>query len=327
MICPNCHREVPDTAKACGYCGHWLAPVNGKESTIEMPGDKPTVEAPGDEPTVLADKPKSSPPWLWIGPGVAVLVVVVAVAAGAITLFAGVDTKATVATAIAATEQAKAGAVQPAEEPTKSPPPTRTPRPTPPPLASLSSVPEPDIPIYDDFEDGVISKSWYDPKWSATEGRQVTYEVDESEGVLHFDVVNDTNIDRWGHFVTARGQKLQEIYMSITIEEITGNGGLGLVVHSSNAWYVVDVWPDGISLSSNKQPWKTVQNTTCCPTTHLLGARVDGTEIHFYIDDNLVASLPESENLENSGVFIFGDQKSKMNGYVDNVWIRFVEAK
>jgi hypothetical protein len=78
MICPNCKRDVPDTAKACGYCGHWLA--------ADETG--PTVEVHEEaEATVALPEEKGRPPWLWIGVGLAVVALVVAV--GALAFLAG----------------------------------------------------------------------------------------------------------------------------------------------------------------------------------------------------------------------------------------------
>jgi hypothetical protein len=69
MICPNCKRDVPDTAKACGYCGHWLAAEDAR----------PTVEAPDESgATVALPEEKGRSPWLWIGVGLGVVALVVA---------------------------------------------------------------------------------------------------------------------------------------------------------------------------------------------------------------------------------------------------------
>lgn len=150
--------------------------------------------------------------------------------------------------------------------------------------------------------------------------------MSESNGVLHFNIINDTSIDRWGHFLTGRDRKLQEIWMSITIEEAIGSGGsLGLFVGSST-WYQVEVTAtDGIVLNSGEHPYKTLQNAKCCPSTHLLGIRADGTQIHFYVDGNIVSSFSEIEGLWDPGVIISGGKNSRISGYVDDVWIKFAE--
>jgi hypothetical protein len=57
----------------------------------------------------------------------------------------------------------------------------------------------------------------------------------------------------------------------------------------------------------------------------LLGARVDGTQIHFYVDGDLVISFPEAGLLQDPGFAMGVDGRSTLNGYVDDVWIEFVE--
>jgi hypothetical protein len=55
MVCPNCKRDVPDTARACGYCGHWLAEDEAG----------PTVEVPQEEgATVALPQESGRQPWL-----------------------------------------------------------------------------------------------------------------------------------------------------------------------------------------------------------------------------------------------------------------------
>ena len=107
MICPNCQREVPDTAKACGYCGQWLVD--------EV--DEPTVKLEEESTTVGPAETRGGPPWLWIGIGVGVLALVLV---GLLAFLAGrgggtVDTEATVAAAVAATQQAGAAGADAAE--------------------------------------------------------------------------------------------------------------------------------------------------------------------------------------------------------------------
>lgn len=208
--------------------------------------------------------------------------------------------------------------------PTATPAPTNTPRPTPTPTLPPTPVPTPSIPLYDDLADGVVDGSWYDPGWETVQ--PVDFTVTQGDGVFHFDIVNDTSIDRWGYFYTAVNRPMQEIYMSVTIEGGTGFGGIGLAVNSPSDWYALEVRvTDAISLNSSKQSWKVIQNTPCCPSTHILGAKVDGTQIDLYVDGNVVASFPETENLTNFNISIVGNKKSILSGYVDDVWIRFAE--
>jgi hypothetical protein len=46
MICPNCHKEIPDSAKVCGYCGQRLQPA--------APASQPPLPARGVIPIPAA---------------------------------------------------------------------------------------------------------------------------------------------------------------------------------------------------------------------------------------------------------------------------------
>jgi hypothetical protein len=59
MICTNCGNEVPDTAKACGYCGHHL-----KE--VIKPAPVPTTfPTPAPISSLPATSKSKAPGWLW----------------------------------------------------------------------------------------------------------------------------------------------------------------------------------------------------------------------------------------------------------------------
>ena len=123
MICPNCKREVPDSAKACGYCGTWLA--EDRDATDQV--------AEETAATITLPEEKGRSPWLWIGVGLVALIVVVAI--GGLAFFAlrdgeEVDTEATIAAAVAATAEAEATGAGAPETPTSAPAPTPAPTPT-----------------------------------------------------------------------------------------------------------------------------------------------------------------------------------------------------
>ena len=157
MICPNCQREVPDTAKACGYCGQWLVD--------EV--DEPTVKLEEESTTVGPAETGGGPPWLWIGIGVGVLALVLLV--GLLAFLAGRgggtgDTEATVAAAVAATQQAVAADAGAAETDPLEPPAV-----PPEPPAELREAPPPDpeahLPLYDDFNDSDLDGSYNQGLW------------------------------------------------------------------------------------------------------------------------------------------------------------------
>lgn len=145
MICPNCQKEVPDTARACGYCGYWLA------------GEKFAPSHPEVDSAVLVSETGPNPPWIWIGLGAMVVVTIV----GLIIFMIGqghqptrlptassgatVDVEATIAAAIAATEQAKANLTKltKASTETSKPAPTDTPTQKPTNTPTFTSTPQP----------------------------------------------------------------------------------------------------------------------------------------------------------------------------------------
>jgi phosphate transport system substrate-binding protein len=114
LICPNCKRQVPDTARACGYCGHWLSDETA--ATVQVPADTGATVAPPKE--------KGRSPWLWIGAGLAVLALVAAV--GILAFLAlrdgeEMDTEATIAAAVAAPGEAEAMGAGAPERPAPTP--------------------------------------------------------------------------------------------------------------------------------------------------------------------------------------------------------------
>ncbi len=186
-----------------------------------------------------------------------------------------------------------------------------------------TSIPTPAIPLYDDFENGVIDETWYDPKWEGTQA--IDFEVTESDGALRFSALNDTSSYRLGKLLTGKNQILQELYMFVTVEEITRDGSFGLFVNSSGGdWFNLFIQKNKIALNSKRQSEKTIQTIQCCPSTHLLGAKVDKAEVNFYVDGELVATLPKNGNLENPG-FEISTSNGMLKAYVDKVWIRFAE--
>ena len=72
MRCPYCGSEVPDTARACGHCGQWLA------------------VGPAVPPPAAVPPKRSLPGWVWGLVGGAIVVVVVVVVVVGVLLAMGV---------------------------------------------------------------------------------------------------------------------------------------------------------------------------------------------------------------------------------------------
>lgn len=156
MICPNCKREVPDTAKACGYCGHWLADEG--ETTVQVPEEPAT--------TVARPQEKGRSPVLWIGVGLVALILIAIVVIGALALRPGrgseADVAARLAVALAGTQTAQARAALPAEAATPEPPPPPTQAFTP---EQTGTTAPGDISVYDDFNDPAHNGGYNQTQW------------------------------------------------------------------------------------------------------------------------------------------------------------------
>ncbi len=184
MICPNCQKEVPDTAKACGYCGQWLA------------GETKPAAAPAQNPT-----PKSLP-WLSIGLGLVALVL-----AGVIVYLLGRDGGQVNAEATVLPAETSAGltAAVVALEPTATPKPhtptsrpptdtptlqptvtpkpptdTPTPRPTPTPTATIDADPM----VYDNFNNPAFDGSLNTGRWERKIPWGEGCTVEQHDGVM-----------------------------------------------------------------------------------------------------------------------------------------------
>jgi len=139
MICPNCNREVPDIAKACGYCGHWLA-ADDVGPTIEVADESGA--------TVALPEEKGRSPWLWIGVGLVVVILIAAIAALVLLLGGGGQAETPSQAAATATPTAGADAA-PAT------------------LAPVAAAPEAPaaIPLYDDFDDPALDGRYNQTQW------------------------------------------------------------------------------------------------------------------------------------------------------------------
>jgi hypothetical protein len=56
MFCSNCGKEIPDTSKVCGYCGHKIPTI------VHQPQSVPQTESKPALPPSAAAKPTSKPP-------------------------------------------------------------------------------------------------------------------------------------------------------------------------------------------------------------------------------------------------------------------------
>ncbi len=71
MQCPNCQREVPDTAKVCGYCGTRLQSAAPTFETLQVTAEEPALGEITTESSARSNA-KTTPWWVWTLPVAAV---------------------------------------------------------------------------------------------------------------------------------------------------------------------------------------------------------------------------------------------------------------
>jgi hypothetical protein len=69
MICTNCGKEVPDSAKVCGYCGHLLKAIPAVQ----------VITNPAVLPLTQVSQKRHFPIWVWIAAPLILLVIIVGV--------------------------------------------------------------------------------------------------------------------------------------------------------------------------------------------------------------------------------------------------------
>jgi hypothetical protein len=73
MFCPNCGKEIPNTAKVCGYCGNKVPLKVEAPPLIIEPKPKPSTPLPSPKPTPATVKTQEAKPgkstgmlkWAW----------------------------------------------------------------------------------------------------------------------------------------------------------------------------------------------------------------------------------------------------------------------
>lgn len=74
MECTNCHQQVPDSAKVCGYCGHRLKTLEPVPAPVARPPEPrptqgplpaPQVQPPPAPRPVAKPKKRNIPGWVW----------------------------------------------------------------------------------------------------------------------------------------------------------------------------------------------------------------------------------------------------------------------
>lgn len=141
----------------------------------------------------------------------------------------------------------------------------------------------PDAPLYDDFEgDTIDTNKWGQPVW----GNPEQYTPIQSQGALHFEISKD-----WFDWAVNGFEPIEEMYALVTVD---GNGTFGIslrILASPGSGYNLMLQKDKVLIWNDPKELGSFQvSGTCC--THLLGAKVDGKQIYFYVDNVMLGSYP-----------------------------------
>ncbi len=192
---------------------------------------------------------------------------------------------------------------------TRLPTPTRTLTPTPTP------IPMPNIPIYDDFADGILDHNkWGPPSW----GNPQQYTPSESQGELRFEIA-----DKWIDWMIPDTRSVREFDTLVTIDQAT-TGAMGFTIGSHQIRYGLYIRGDN-KIMITGEAFNLLEGIKlpgrCCPSTHLLGAKADGQQMHLYVDGNLTSSYPFSGYPNLVGLQIIADGPTI--AHVSDVWVDF----
>lgn len=303
MICPNCKQDVPDTAKACGYCGHWLADEG--EATVQVPEEPATTVAPPEK--------RGRPVWPWIGIAIAGLILIVAVGALAFLVgrgSGGADAEATVAAALAATRRTEGDTTEEVA------------------LAPVEMV------VYDDFEDPAFDGAYDQARWRRDEA--LPADLSQQEGVL---VITLDSAPEENTFLVAREYDYVQLTTPTAFEaklrldpaHSAGAVTLALDVEiSEDEWWWTDCSVGEEGVGCYAEPGYDARGMPADPELgHTLRIDVDPAAMRFTysIDGRQVGSFvpPNAEALKTARfslkVGVWADSKDAVVGYVDKVRI------
>jgi hypothetical protein len=174
----------------------------------------------------------------------------------------------------------------------------------------------PDAPLYDDFEsvDASISK-WGQPVWDNPQ----QYTPIQSQGTLRFEIGTD-----WFDWAVKQSQSIEEIYALVTLDS-ANDGAFGITLRTISVpgtGYNIMLKKDHVSIWNDPRELGDFQvGDTCCPYTHLLGIKSDGTQLHFYVDNQLIGSYPFNGYPDYATLQIAGATRTAAS--VSDVWIKF----
>ncbi len=197
-----------------------------------------------------------------------------------------------------------------------------TPQPGPP----VQQPPEPDMVLYDDFEDGQI-----DPQRWRIEDPAVRQEVAERDGLLQLDARNPGADRRDAEIMADLPQPLNAVDIDVGMEQKTGSDVyLGLATSwGDDGWLTLMVVDPGGAVyaiyGQNGEEGKTVElhPGDDRPTPRHLGLRWDGQAVHLLVDGEEVKTLPERGPGQWLNLVYGFEGGASFKGTVDNVWLRY----
>lgn len=178
-----------------------------------------------------------------------------------------------------------------------------------------SAISLPSAPLYDDFEDSTISNAkWDQPTWENPQ----QYTPIQSQGSLRFEIFS-----KWFDWAVKQPQNIEEIYALVTLDSVNdGAFGLSLRTIETGFSYSLMLKKNDVAIWNNLKDVVSIPiNDTCCLYAHLLGIVTDGSQIHFYVDNNLIGSYPY-DGYPNYGT-LHVDGPTRTVASVSDVWIRF----
>lgn len=169
----------------------------------------------------------------------------------------------------------------------------------------------PDVPLYDDFEsDTIDSNKWGQPVW----GNPEQYIPIQSQGALHFEISKE-----WFDWAVNGFQPIEEMYALVTVDSGATFGISLRILASPGSGYNLMLQKDKALIWNDPKELGDFQvSGTCC--THLLGAKVDGEQIYFFVDNVMLSSYPLKGYPDYGTLQIVGSQAEAS---AQEVWIKF----
>jgi hypothetical protein len=183
------------------------------------------------------------------------------------------------------------------------------------------SIPTPSIPLYDDFkQDSLETGRWGTPVW----GNPISYTPTITSDGLKFNLIKDM----WFDWMITDSRYVREFYVLVTLanngDNNRGWGAAGFTIGNMIFRYGLFIKNNILEITNIDNDLQLIDiGGTCCPVTHIIGAKADQYNIYLYLDGNPIARYP-MEGYPN----VVGLQVMSGNGelvaYYHSVWVDFI---